>query len=781
MHCGHMNSCGFRKSIKEFFNLNFQEESNQANGYMPYFEAHGLDVGTLIESGIIGKDLSLRLAKIEDNVFYKKLAEVDGKPRWKNPRGYKAKYGSFYPALHESKTLYVFGGEWDWFKGIQDGLACTSSLFGEGYLPQDELGWAVFAPFEQIKICYDSDRAGRIGSGKLSIAMRKQFPEKSIEIIRLSFTTDQTGKDYCDWRHYYSIDDFLCLVGVPIDQQLKNLMKAEKNAEKAEAKKQEIAERGPQWKNILRVVGKFLVTDRGIFKQVEYPNGIVDYEKVCDDAVLVIERLEDITGQECHVKLSWNGVERIFAQDSFLTKNFDLLVRAGLRVLTPNQKDMAEYFLAALGDTEITKPFSTRNGWFGEKFIKGNQIITKDSVSEIGRRNDGPSIGSDGNEDLWIKTVTRFTNDPQVEIVLGASTIAPILVHLGIENFSLHFWQDSSCGKSFLAKLAASMWGKFESDVGSGLVQSWSSTYVGHEFYFHILKNIPCFLDESQLCHSQEMLEKTIYQFGNGYGKARGTKEKTVANLTNWRSVLISTGEKKITDSSNMAGLGARTIEIFRKKYEEISETEFRRVYFSLNQNYGMASTRIIQHFLSNQRTLEERYVEILEQMETDPQIQSIISANDIAKRLVPRWTGIVLGAQINQTLFGFQYKGAEVWGEMLKSFGEAQDKPTTTIYDTIVEIYMTNKTHFNRKPAKGGEIIEEAREEVWGFIDIERQVIFFFPEIFKRELKKRNFAYSQLSLLSEDRLLRDSQKKNQVSQKYLGRSVRFVGIVLEV
>jgi hypothetical protein len=524
-----------------------------------------------------------------------------------------------------------------------------------------------------------------------------------------------------------------------------------------------------------------LVTDKGIYYKTVVTNPLLGesypvIELVCHDPVIIAERLQQVddTDNIANVRLTWGEQSAIVPMSYLQPKFYDKLSNLGIRVITSQKsKLLAEYFLAALGEMIPQKTLYKRAGWRGQEFVLGNCIIGPDGERAACMSDDAPAIGVAGDYDTWRVTVERFTNDPQVQIILGASAIAPALDMLTVESCTIHQWCDSSAGKSFNTRLAASIWGKYEDNAGKGLVRSWNSTSVGHEFYFHQMNHLPCFLDESQLCQDSVIIEKTVYQFGNGHGRTRGTKVGGVDILRTWKTFLLSTGEKQITEISTQAGLGARCIEIYRQKHEEITETEFRKTNILLAENYGHAGKMIINYLIHHREAVKEMYISILESLEKDPVIIALTQKNDVTKRQLPRWAAILTGTQINKSLFNFQENAKAVMAEMRKSLGEMQEKPTAAIGCILEEIYLSNKEHFNERTPGG--LNQNAKGEVYGFYDTAKDTIFFFPQILNRELEKRGYCRSQLAKLVKDgQILTDKEGKWRVVEWYLGRSVRF-------
>lgn len=209
LKCNHANNCGYSKQVKDILGKTFTEPAPQdGNGYLESFKKHGI---SLVGFDWLLGDLSHPTLKLNsESCKTLRWKEADKKYRWMATKGYSAEKGEFYPVLHDhgEKTLYVMAGEWDWLKAIEDGLACTSPLFGEKYIPKHDIGWEVFSLFDEIRIVYDMDPAGNHGAAKLGKALLEKFEDKRVGIVKLPFGEGEEGKDYCDYRTNHSLEEF---------------------------------------------------------------------------------------------------------------------------------------------------------------------------------------------------------------------------------------------------------------------------------------------------------------------------------------------------------------------------------------------------------------------------------------------------------------------------------------------------------------------------------------------------------------------------------------------
>jgi hypothetical protein len=153
IRCSHLDHCGHIEPVP------WPEQPGTQNGRSQeieeYFKAHNLDLAGLIESRILDEQARLALGRHDGQEYHKYLHQNQGKLRWFPTKGWQAEMGAFYPVIETGQDiLHLFEGEPDWLKGIQDGFACTCSLFGAKYVPKTKDDFALFAPYPTLRIIW---------------------------------------------------------------------------------------------------------------------------------------------------------------------------------------------------------------------------------------------------------------------------------------------------------------------------------------------------------------------------------------------------------------------------------------------------------------------------------------------------------------------------------------------------------------------------------------------------------------------------------------------------
>ncbi|NUM33396.1 MAG: DUF927 domain-containing protein [Candidatus Brocadiae bacterium] len=653
-------------------------------------------------------------------------------------------YGEWYIAGYSPDILIIVEGESDcwtlWYHGYQ-AIGIPGATM-KNCVKED------VKKFKRIYLSYEKDKAGK----KFVQDISKKLSDIGYSGEIFFFKMPEGAKDPND-LHKISKDfraDFQRILEAAMPskeiEKEKEAKKPEEIQEENEVEESEI-ETGEVEREIFSDTNpliSFLIAERGIFRKETIRKRKKTFEEirlVCADKVKITKRLTDIFGEEAFVKIAWDDHEKIVSLDKLSSKNVEMLSKNfGIRVLSTNAKDMSEYFLFCLNQKGLVHgKFASRNGWLKDKFVVGNKVFFEGGCEPIDQKEGALEIGESGSEEEWRKLIVQYSDDPQIQIALGGSLASVFLNEFSCEGTVLHFHQESSVGKSFAIKLAASLWGKPRS-----LIQDWWGTSVGHETYFHLMNNLPAFLDDSQAVKNPELIFTTVYNYANGVGKTRGTRDVELQKPKNWRGNLLSTGERKVTDTSNYTGMLARAIEIYRKKTKEISEIEFRRIEEVISKNYGFG-TRAVQYFFQHRSKLKSHYYDILKSLEESFKVESY------KKRNLSKWAAIILGCQVIHDIWGIPYSYNEIWGEIKKIMDEVSVKSSQALYEFILETFYTNPSHFANKTPNGfTRPVNYETIELWGWHDA--KIIYFYKEKLREIITKKNYAWSQLSSLKESK-----------------------------
>lgn len=227
------------------------------------------------------------------------------------------------------------------------------------------------------------------------------------------------------------------------------------------------------------------------------------------------------------------------------------LLDQGLTLNKPLQKHIISYIMFAKSDSKITA--IDKVGWYNNSFVFPNKTIGEDNVvfqSEIVKEDDFKTKGS---IDGWIDGIGKAcsANIPLM-VSVCAALAGPLLEKVNRQQGGgvIHWFGDSSSGKSTAVEIAASVWGAPQ------FVRSWNATANGLEGIATMRNDTCLILDEIDEALPLEV-SKIAYMIANGQGKQRAARTGLARKIQRWRFIGISTGERTL--AAVMREIGKRT------------------------------------------------------------------------------------------------------------------------------------------------------------------------------------------------------------------------------
>ncbi|WP_368893398.1 DUF927 domain-containing protein [Kluyvera ascorbata] len=177
-----------------------------------------------------------------------------------------------------------------------------------------------------------------------------------------------------------------------------------------------------------------------------------------------------------------------------------------------------------------------------------------------GRSSAASGYTTSGTAESWRDCVANLANGNYSMMTgVAAALAAPLIGLAGADGFGIHFYEQSSAGKTTTANVAASLYGN--PDV---LRLTWYGTALGlaNEAAAHNDALMP--LDEIGQGADPVEVYKSAYALFNGTGKLQGAKEGGNRELKRWRTVAISTGEVDLETFIAGAGRKAKAGQLVR-------------------------------------------------------------------------------------------------------------------------------------------------------------------------------------------------------------------------
>lgn len=276
-------------------------------------------------------------------------------------------------------------------------------------------------------------------------------------------------------------------------------------------------------------------------------------------------------------------------------------------------------------------------------------------------------------------------------------------------------------------------------------------------------------IDEKQVAtNNNNFIDNVIYMLGLGASKLRGAKNGGLQSMQLWRSIILTTGEEPLTQTTSETGVATRVIEIYGAPFVE--EIYARKMHQVADENYGLAGPLFIQKLIENSdnlETIKEQYRAIQERLqeETMNKIGSHITAVSL----------IILADQlVNKYIFeeadeeASYIMGKRIIDNLVTS---KEADLVEKAYEYISSWIVSNTGSFDNSQEYPGN----SNNVRYGLITGGNYYI--FPHILENELEKKGFSYRKVIKGWAERgyIIQDSQGKNQVVKKYKGQCIRFI------
>ncbi|EJZ4171434.1 DUF927 domain-containing protein [Salmonella enterica subsp. enterica serovar Mbandaka] len=203
------------------------------------------------------------------------------------------------------------------------------------------------------------------------------------------------------------------------------------------------------------------------------------------------------------------------------------------------------------------------SGWqCGAYIMPDGEIIGAPAQPVLfsGRSSAAAGYSVAGTSESWRNSVARLAYGNYAMMTgIAAALAAPLIGLAGADGFGIHFYEQSSAGKTTTANVASSLYGN--PDL---LRLTWYGTALGlaNEAAAHNDGLMP--LDEVGQGADPISVSQSAYALFNGVGKLQGAKEGGNRDLKRWRTVAISTGEMDLETFIATAGRKTKAGQLVR-------------------------------------------------------------------------------------------------------------------------------------------------------------------------------------------------------------------------
>ena len=366
-------------------------------------------------------------------------------------------------------------------------------------------------------------------------------------------------------------------------------------------------------------------------------------------------------------------------------KIVETLAGRGFPVSSNNRADMVAY-LADYESANIAampvRAVSEQMGWVGTDgtaFLCGDELITTESsqivvsfrAADEGEVQIARALEPCGSLEAWTEGVAAMAAYPSVMLGLYASFAPPLLEVLKLPGFAIDWSYRTSAGKTVVLRLAASVWGNPDERAGTSLVHTWKTSLVGFERLASALKNIPIILDDTKTATHADLVADVLYVAAAGQGKTRGSV-KGSRRTTRWRSILLSTGERKATDFTKDAGSAVRCLALWGPPFGECSDAialQIRELKRITRRNYGHAGRAFVRWLVRQDAAALRQRFEVLHDGVWDALKRTFDSA--VASRVADAITVIELAGELAHEALSLPWAFSSPCGAVLESITE--------------------------------------------------------------------------------------------------------------
>lgn len=239
------------------------------------------------------------------------------------------------------------------------------------------------------------------------------------------------------------------------------------------------------------------------------------------------------------------------------------LKAGGVNVTTKNSlRAILADWLQRSGSRELWR-VAHATGWqCGAYIMPDGEIIgtPERPVLFSGRSSAAAGYTVAGTSESWRNSVARLAYGNYAMMTgISAALAAPLIGVSERDGFGIHFYEQSSAGKTTTQNVASSLYGNPDA-----LRLTWYGTALGliNEAAAHNDGLMP--LDEVGQGADPISVSQSAYALFNGVGKLQGAKEGGNRDLKRWRTVAISTGEMDLETFIATAGRKTKAGQLVR-------------------------------------------------------------------------------------------------------------------------------------------------------------------------------------------------------------------------
>lgn len=316
--------------------------------------------------------------------------------------------------------------------------------------------------------------------------------------------------------------------------------------------------------------GKYISTETGVYLIKPDRDGTEKTIRVTHQRLDVIAIGRTAKNQGYSSLLEWEDIDGNTHQEIISQADLEgeakdmrrMLADGGLRL--KSKSGSIDYLIDYLRSCAPDRRFIIvdRLGWHknkdGKLFFALKDKVIGQSQEEIIFNSTAPdealpALEVSGTAEEWRDNVANLCNySTRATLGVCMAFASPMARLLDVPTFGIHLKGKTSRGKSTVACIASSVYGRF-----SSYKKSWQGTQTGMEGLAYNYNDLLLPLDEISNIDPKDV-SNVIYAIGNEVDKNRGAKNGLNRTTKTWREVVLSTGEETVTEMLRKANLKAQ-------------------------------------------------------------------------------------------------------------------------------------------------------------------------------------------------------------------------------
>ena len=339
--------------------------------------------------------------------------------------------------------------------------------------------------------------------------------------------------------------------------------------------------------------------------------------RVTSTPMFIVRDLADLYTTERRVELTWPANDNADAWPTLIASRKAIADSRSLVAelapygapVTSNSAAKVVDWLEAYGEVNASAiervACVSRTGWHdvdGATVFASHAILTTEGASvsvALDTRDDRRALFAamrpKGELQRHIDALGRAWNaDPVCAAAICAAFAAPLLRPLAAGNFAVHLPGESSRGKTSMLKIGASVYGDPSS---TQWVAQWSISAAAAELRASTLCDLPQCYDEIGGRDVAEV-ERMLYMLINGAGRARASRDLSLRFAQQWRTIVLSTGERELAEETSATGAQVRVVQLPVSGFGALTAAQVDALRDECSAHAGQAGERWLRALL---------------------------------------------------------------------------------------------------------------------------------------------------------------------------------------